>query len=176
MTLEIVGHAIVSADGMIADAEHRMPAELRNDADFRRFQAALDAAALVVTGRLGHHMHPNPGRRRLVLTRRTARLSPDPDDPNAVFWNPEGLGFEAMLKELGVTGGTVAVTGGQLVFDYFLPLFTQFDLAENTRLAIPGGVPCFSAGPPETVLATAGMRLAGSEELDRDVVLKVFVR
>ena len=45
MTLTIVGHAIVSADGMIADRHHRTPPELRNDADWRRFQAALDAAA-----------------------------------------------------------------------------------------------------------------------------------
>ena len=46
MPLEIIGHAIVSADGMIADRNRRMPAALRNDADWRRFQAALDRSDL----------------------------------------------------------------------------------------------------------------------------------
>ena len=78
--LEFEGHAIVSVDGMIADAEGLMPAALRNDADWRLFQAALDGAALVVLGRLGHARHPNPGRRRLVVTRAVEALAPDPQD------------------------------------------------------------------------------------------------
>ena len=68
MSVEIIGHAIVSADGAIADRQRRMPPELRNDNDWTRFQAALDASVLVVLGRLGHEAHPNPGRRRLVVT------------------------------------------------------------------------------------------------------------
>jgi hypothetical protein len=31
MGIEIVGHAVVSADGRIADRNRQMPAELRND-------------------------------------------------------------------------------------------------------------------------------------------------
>ena len=54
MSLEIIGHAVVSADGRIADRHRQMPAILRNDKDWLRFQAALDRAALVVLGRLGH--------------------------------------------------------------------------------------------------------------------------
>ena len=64
--LRFVGHAIVTADGRIADAAGHMPPALRNPADQLRFEAALDAAALVVMGRLGHRRHPNRGRRRLV--------------------------------------------------------------------------------------------------------------
>ena len=84
------GHAIVSVDGMIAAADGSMPPELRSDADWRLFQAALDRAALVVLGRVGHAKHPNPGRRRLVMTRSVGRLARDPDDPLATLWNPRG--------------------------------------------------------------------------------------
>jgi len=49
----IVGFAIVSADDRIADAGGAMPDALRNEADWQRFQAELDASALTVLGRLG---------------------------------------------------------------------------------------------------------------------------
>lgn len=176
MSLKIIGHAIVSADGMIADHARRMPASLRNDADFRRFQAALDAAALVVLGRLGHELHANPGRNRLVVTSRVAALESDPQDGRATLWNPAGLAFDAVLTELGIAGGTIAVTGGTRVFDLFLPLFTQFDLVTAERVSIPDGVPCFSAGQPEHVLAGAGLRAEPPVELDRGVTLRVWRR
>src|SRR3954462_7837411 len=102
---------------MIADRDRRMPAALRNDKDWTRFQAALDAAALVVLGRLGHESHPNPGRRRLVVTSRIERLE-QVHDP-VTLWNPAGVDFQNVLAELGVSEGAVAVTGGQAVFDLF---------------------------------------------------------
>ena len=40
----IIGHAIISADGFIADTEGRMPKPLMIDADWQRFQAELDAS------------------------------------------------------------------------------------------------------------------------------------
>ncbi len=73
---------------MIADQQGQMPPQLRNDADWQQFQAALDQAALVVLGREGHQKHPNPGRRRLVLTRRVRGLVLDPEDRLSHFWNP----------------------------------------------------------------------------------------
>src|SRR5690606_35238256 len=76
----VEGHAIVSSDGMIAAADGSMPPQLRNDTDWRIFQSALDQAALVVLGRIGHARHPNPGRRRLVLTHSVAELEADPQD------------------------------------------------------------------------------------------------
>ncbi|HXQ84498.1 MAG TPA: dihydrofolate reductase, partial [Xanthobacteraceae bacterium] len=39
---------------MIADAKGVMPDSIRNDADQRFFQSALDAAAVVVHGRHSH--------------------------------------------------------------------------------------------------------------------------
>lgn len=176
VSIDIVGHAIVSADGMIADNGHRMPAALRNDADWRRFQAALDRSALVVLGRLGHEAYPNPGRKRLVVTSRVAWLERDPADDNSMLWNPDGIGFRRVLAGLGITDGTIAVTGGQRVFDLFLPGFTQFDLVTVAAVTIPDGVPCFSGGRPEAMLAGAGLALAQTEVLDAGVSLDVWRR
>ena len=176
MTVDIIGHAVVSADGMIAGEDRTMPAALRNDADWRRFQAALDAAQLVVLGRLGAAAHPNPGRRRLVVTSRVSALGPDPRDPFATDWNPAGRDFAGVLEALGLTAGIVAVTGGQRVFDLFLPLFTRFDLVEMADVLLPGGVPCFSTGGPAEVLHAAGLHPAETEALDTGVKLTVWRR
>jgi hypothetical protein len=176
LTISIVGHAIVSADGMIADRNHRTPPELRNDADWQRFQAALDGAALVVLGRLGHEAHPNPGRKRVVVTSRVAWLERDPADENAMLWNPGGIGFSRVLAGLGIADGVVAVTGGTRVFDLFLPLFTAFDLVEAAGVTIPGGVPCFSDGPPAKMLGKAGLAPSAPEPIDAGVTLTVWQR
>jgi hypothetical protein len=153
--LQFEGHAIVSVDGMIADSDGNVPPSLRNDADWKQYQAALDASVLVVTGRRGHERNPNPGRRRLVLTRSVPTLASDPQDSRATFWNPAGLPLDAALAELGVRAGTVAVTG---VFDFFLPHLDSFLLSEVHGLVLAGGTPCFSAGHPRSVLAEAGFQ------------------
>jgi dihydrofolate reductase len=172
----IVGHAVVSADGMIADRDHKMPASLRSQADWRRFQMALDASDLVVMGRLGHEVHPNPGRKRLVVTSRVAWMERDPNDANVMFWNPDGISFRRVLAGLGITDGTVAVTGGQRVFDLFLPGYIEFDLVLMEAASIPHGVPCFSDGLPATVLAGAGMKPDAPEVLEPGAVLTVWRR
>lgn len=172
MTLEIVGHAIVSADGRIADRHRQMPPELRNDTDWTRFQAALDRAALVVLGRLGHESHPNPGRRRLVVTSRVERL--EPVDELVTLWNPAGLDILEAARELGVVDATIAVTGGQRVFDLLLRRFTQFDLVTVDAVLLPDGVPCFSGGWPDDVLAGAGLRVVERETLEPGVRLQIW--
>ena len=50
----IEGYVIVSADGMIADANGVMPDAIRNDADQSFFQGALDRADAIVHGRHSH--------------------------------------------------------------------------------------------------------------------------
>src|SRR6185437_2116061 len=164
--VRFVGHAIVSADGIISDADGGMPAALRNQADWRHFQAALDASALVVLGWLGHERHRNPGRPRLVLTGASTGLAADPDDPRAQLYNPAVLPLAAALAEFGIAEGTIAVTGGTRVFDAFLPLYDAFDLAEVNGLALPGGRPCFAGGHPRAVLAAAGLRPERYELID----------
>lgn len=165
-SIRFTGHAIVSADGMIADAERAMPPELRNDADWQRFQAALDKSALVVLGRIGHQRHPNPGRRRLVLSRSIPRLGSPPQDPLVHLWNPAGATIGEVLQELGVTSGTIAVTGGTGTFDHFVPRYDEFVLAEVHGSVLPAGRPCFSDGHPRVVLAAAGLVPARVELVD----------
>jgi hypothetical protein len=162
----VEGHAIVSADGMIADAHGEMPPVMRNEADWRFFQAALDRAALVVLGRLGHQRHPNPRRQRLVLTRSVAGLERDARDPRAHLWNPVGVTIDVVLERLGVEQGVLAVTGGTGAFDIFLPLFDVFVLAEVSGLRLPGGTPCFSGAPPGEALAAAGLIAGEAVMLD----------
>jgi hypothetical protein len=93
-----------------------------------------------------------------------------------MLWNPKGINFARVLAGLGITDGTIAVTGGTRVFDLFLPLFTQFDLVTAERVTIPDGAPCFSAGSPDDVLAGAGLRAEPPVPLDADVTLSVWRR
>lgn len=172
----VEGHAIISDDGMIADATGGMPPELRNDADWRLFQAALDRAALVVLGRIGHMRHPNPGRRRLVLTHSVTDLQPDPVDAKSSYWNPAGLDITEVMARLGITEGTVAITGGTGTFDLFLPWYDRFVLSEVRGLNMPDGTPCFTKGHPRFVLPGAGLEARDMEMIDRGVVQTQWVR
>ena len=66
-----------------------MPEALRNGADWRYFQQGLDAADLVVLGRLGHEAHGNPGGRvRMVVSRSVEGLERRAD---GWWWNPADL-------------------------------------------------------------------------------------
>lgn len=174
MSINITGHAIVSADGRIADGTGATPAELRRASDWERFQTALDRAELVVLGRRGHEAHVNPGRRRLVLTTRVERL--EHVDELVTLWNPAGLDLDAALAELGIGDGEIAVTGGQAVFDHFLPLFTGFDLAIADDVLLPDGLPCFTGGWPDEVLARAGLAVAERRDLEPGVRLELWRR
>lgn len=172
----VEGHAIVSTDGMIAAHDGTMPAELRSEADWRIFQAALDRAALVVLGHLGHARHRNPGRRRLVLTRSVVDLQPDPLDRLATYWNPAGIDIGAALQRLGITEGTLAITGGTGTFDLFLPHYDRFLLSEVRDLFLPDGVPCFTKGHPRFTLPGAGLEARDMEVIDRGVVQTNWIK
>src|SRR5271168_3784282 len=98
----IEGYAIVSCDGMIADAECRMPNSLKFEADQRFLEAALDNADLLVHGRKSHEGQTNSAaRRRLIMTRCVGRLERDPGVPNAWLWNPSGVSLEGACRLLG---------------------------------------------------------------------------
>lgn len=176
-SISIVGHAIVSADGMIATSAGEMPKALIVDADQSAFQQALDESALVVMGRKGHKRHPNPGRKRLVLTSAVTDLQRDTVDAQATYWNPAGISFKAVLEALQIGKGVIAVTGGQRTFELFLPSFTQFHLAEVHGFSMPGGLSCFSHGHPHGVLAAQGLVPAQTRELVApDLVTKTIWR
>ena len=174
MAVRFEGHAIVSADGMIADAAGEMPPALRNDADWAQFQAALDRAALVVLGRKGHERHPNPGRKRLVLTRKADGLMAAGE--NAWMWNPRKLPVADALAALAIVDAVVAITGGTGTYEVFAAMMTSFVLTEVNRLVLPGGTPAFSAGHPRTVLAAHGLTPGATETLGDGVTLTRWSR
>jgi dihydrofolate reductase len=167
----IEGYAIVSADGMIADAKGEIPDTIRNDADQRYLQESLDRAAILVHGRHSAEGGPRAGRRkRLIVTRQTAALARDPLQPNALLWNPLGATLEEALNQSGATDGIVAIIGGPEVFSQFLPLYDAFHLSRAANATIPGGLPIFTAvGPhvtPDDVLARHGLRPGPRHDLD----------
>ncbi len=161
--MQIIGHAIVSVDGKIATADGQMPPELRNDADWQRFQAKLNQSDIVVLGREAHERFPNPGRRRLVATSSVPALTDDPHDRLATYWNPAAVNLAEAIKALGFADGTAAIAG---VFDLFVAQFTRFDLVESHELLLPTGLPCFTAGHPRLVLAEHGLVPKSWEILD----------
>jgi dihydrofolate reductase len=167
----IEGYAIVSADGMIADAGGVMPASIRNPADQKFLQAELDRAAVVVHGRHSHEGGPRSARRkRLIVTRTVGALASDPSNPNACLWNPAGASLEDALKVLGVGDGPIAIIGGTEVFGLFLPRYDAFHLTRAENAKIPGGRPVFpEVGPnssAEEVLARHRLKPGRRRDVD----------
>ena len=102
----IEGMAIVSADGMLADADGVMPPALFIEGDQAFFEQSLDAAAAVIHGRHSGEQQPKSGARlRLIATHSVKTLTPDPSNPKALLWNPATTPFEDGLRALGVTRG-----------------------------------------------------------------------
>ncbi len=167
----IEGYVIVSADGMIADANGEMPDAIRNDADQRFFQDRLDQVAVVVHGRHSHEGGPRAARRkRLILTRQIADIAPDSAHPNSLLWNPVGAPLDQALEALSVAAGTIAIIGGTEAFSMFLPRYDAFHLSRAANARIPGGRPVFAAvGPnatPEDVLRSHGLKPGPRRDLD----------
>jgi dihydrofolate reductase len=166
----IEGYVIVSADGMLADADHVMPDALKFEADKAFFTAALDRADLVVHGRHSQEDQPNsPKRRRIIVTGRVASLGSDPENPRATLWNPAGTGFDAACAHAGVSSGTVAIIGGPSVFDLFMDGYDTFWLSEARHVRLPGGEGCFGGVPersPQDVLAAHGLKASETRTLD----------
>lgn len=155
----IVGLAIVSADGMIADWRGTQPDALMLEADQRFFHGVLDEATALVHGRQSGESGPNAARRRrLILTRRIAGLAPDSQSDNALLWNPGGAPLEAAWETLGLSGGVLTVIGGTEAFGLFLDLgYDVFHLSLAGHARLPGGSPVFPGIPP----ATPEQRLTG---------------
>ena len=166
----IEGYVIVSAEGMLANADRVMPDEMKFEADNKFFTAALDRADLIVHGRHSQEDQPNtPNRKRIILTQRVRTIAPDPGNTKATLWNPSEESFEAACAAAGVSSGTVAIIGGPRVFDMFMDRYDTFWLSRAGRLRLPDGEPCFGGVPaqsPEEILAAHGMRAGAAQILD----------
>jgi dihydrofolate reductase len=166
----IEGHAIVSVNGCIAAADGRTPARLHNEADWVRFQSALDAAAVVALGRIAHEHNPNTaGRNRMVLSSSARGIERRAD---AWWWNPAEVSLDLALKAAAPEGGTVAVPGGRRVFDLFLGAgYDAFHLARVAGVKLTKGIPLFtgvnSDTLPEEILGEAGLTPDEVEVLDK---------
>jgi hypothetical protein len=157
----IVGFAIVSEDGMLADAAGVMPGALKLEADQCFFERGLDRVDVVVHGRHSHERQPHSHlRRRLILTRRVPALAASPTNEVAWFWNPAGASLEQALTALGAPDARIGVVGATEVFGLFLDLYDAFYLSRAAGVRLPGGRPVFPGVPahtPEDVLAGHGL-------------------
>jgi hypothetical protein len=166
----IEGYAIVSEDGMLADASGLMPDSLKFEADQHFFERGLDGVDVVVHGRHSHERQPHSHlRRRLILTRQVPAIAADPSNENALFWNPGGTSLEQALAALGVPDGSVGVIGGTYVFGMFLDRYDVFHLSRAPGMRLPGGRPVFPEVPartPEDVLASHGLDGSQRQALD----------
>jgi len=167
----IEGFAIISSEGMIAASDGSFPEKLKIPADQKFYQDSLDRAAAVANGR-----HSTEGglkkaaRRRIVLTRRVERIVPDPDNANAILWNPASAPFEEAWMRLNVNDGTLAVVGGTDVFGLFLNIGYDVFFLTRTNASVPRGRPVFPGvgrnATPEDVFARHGMVLRATRMLD----------
>ena len=166
----IEGYAIISGDGMLADAAGIMPPSLMFEADQRFFERGLDGVDVVVHGRHSHERQRGSHlRRRLILTRQVPAIAADPSNDKALFWNPAGAPFEQALAVLGAPDGSVGVIGGTDVFEMFLDRYEIFHLSQAPGVRLPGGRPVFAQVPartPEDVLVSHGLRPGSLQVLD----------
>jgi dihydrofolate reductase len=167
------GYAIVSSDGMIADAHGAFPEALVFKADQRYLERELDHVDAVIHGRHSHEGQANsPARRRLVLTRKVAAFAPDPHLGKCMLWNPAGASVDEACCAMGRAGGTIAILGGPDVYGLFLEIgYDVFHLCRAGKVRLPGGVPIFSqvrsGRSPEDVLRHAGLRPGPRRVLDQ---------
>jgi dihydrofolate reductase len=173
----IEAYAIVSEDGMLADASRVIPAALKVEADHKFFFDGLRQAVVVVQGRHSHEGgDPVPGRYRLIATRKVAGLMHDPSQPEApqaktLLWNPQRASLQEAWTALGAPSGMLAVVGGPDVYELFLGIgYDAFHLSRVAGMRVPSGRPVFpEIGPqrtPEDVLRSHGLRPGPPQILD----------
>lgn len=168
--LTVEGYVIVSANGMLANAQHVMPDILKFPQDQAFFEAALDQSDLIVHGRHSHEQQPRSDERtRLVLTRKIEALATDPEFPNATLWNPDGASFEDACKRAGITSGRAAIIGGPVVYALFLGRYDAFWLSQAHGITIENGLGVFPQVPertPQQILARHGLSPHETRALD----------
>lgn len=174
----IEGYAVISKEGMIATPDGKFPEEIKIPADHKFYQDSVAAASAVANGR--HSAEGGIGekdRKRIVLTRRVDMLTPDPDNPNAILWNPATAPFDEAWARLRIDGGTLAVVGGTDTFGLFLTIgYDAFHLTK-TDASVRRGRPVFpgvsTATTAEEVMSKHGLVHKGTRMLDASVNCRV---
>jgi hypothetical protein len=173
----IVGFAIVSKDGMLANAAGVIPASLKCEADRLFFEHGMDKVDVAVHGRHSNERQPKSfSRKRLILTRQIRDIEPADASGRVFHWNPGGASFEEALAAVDAPGARVGVVGATDVFGLFLGGFDSFFLTRGPDVVLQGGRPVFPGVPeetPEQVLAGAGLISGDEVELDQDRQLVV---
>lgn len=169
----IEGYAIISREGMIAEADGAYPENLRIPADQQFYHESLDRASAVASGR---HSVEGGGpqemaRKRIVLTRRVQRIVHDPGNPNAILWNPGVAPFDEAWQMLGIEDGILAVVGGTDVFALFLTIGYDAFYLSRALASVPHGRPVFpgvghGGVAPEEPLIKHGLVLKDTRVLD----------
>ncbi len=182
MSIQIEGFAIVSEDGMVADANGVMPSELVIEADQKFLSDGLDCADVLVHGRRSHEHHPRSQRRRRLIASRTIEtIEPCDRHPNALLWNPAGVSLEIAAGMLGISQGRAAVLGGPEIYRLFLPRYDVFHLSRVAGFKVTGGRPLFpnaEAPTPDAALKANGLIAVAKRTLDesRGVTLTTWYR
>lgn len=169
----IEGYAIVSREGMIANSDGSFPEQIKIPADQQFYQASLDRVSAVANGRHSAEGGPKEkARKRIVLSRRVHRIVHDPDNPNAILWNPATASFEEAWQKLNVDDGTLAVVGGTDVFALFLTIGYDTFYLSRAHASVPHGRPVFPGVghgmTPEEPLRRHGLVLKSTRLLDAE--------
>lgn len=144
MRPRIEGYAVVSREGMIAEADGSFPQAIKIPADHEFYQDSVARAGGVVNGKHSAEGGPLEGaRKRLILSRSADGVAPHPTKANAMLWNPKKASFDAAWKKLGANG-TAAIVGGTEVFGLFLDEigYDTFYLTQ-AEASVPDGRPVF---------------------------------
>ncbi len=174
----IEGYAVISKEGMIATSDGKFPEQIKIPADHKFYQDAVAAASAVANGR--HSAEGGIGekhRRRIVLTRRVTMLTPDPDNPKAILWNPATAPFEEAWARLAIQDGVLVVVGGTETFGLFLTIGYDAFYLTRTEASLPKGRPVFpgvdATTTAEEVMGKHGLVLKGTRMLDASVNCRV---
>lgn len=167
----IEGYAIISREGMIAEADGAFPEAIKIEGDQSFFQAALAHADAIANGRHSAEVLPHSAQRpRLILTRRIRALQADLKRPHVMHWNPAGATFAEAWDALGLERGTLAVVGGTDVFGLFLDIGYDCFFLSCTQGTVLNGRPVFPGVGPglsaQELLKRKGYVLRASRVLD----------
>ncbi|TMJ28724.1 MAG: dihydrofolate reductase [Alphaproteobacteria bacterium] len=174
----IEGYAVISKEGMIATSDGKFPEAIKIPADHEFYQRGVAAASAVANGRHSAEGGPKEKeRRRIVLTRRVDVITPDPDNPNAILWNPATVPFDEAWARLCIDEGVLAVVGGTDTFELFLNIGYDVFYLTRTDASVPRGRPVFpgvgTTTRVEGVLSKAGLVHKGTRMLDDSVNCRV---